>query len=180
MRKLLLYLVLAVVVVMLCAAGFVYWFFSGDGLRRAIEQQATAFLGQPVKIGRARAGVFPRTAIHLGDVRIGDPARVTLAEVDVSTDFRELLSRRIQDAAITIANSRIEMPLPFTIPSGGEGDTSANTSGNTPSVVEIVSIRTIALGPESLDWQYITALLDRQPTIRARMKQRNRTAASAC
>ena len=145
MRKLLLYLVLAVVVVMLCAAGFVYWFFSGDGLRRAIEQQATAFLGQPVKIGRARAGVFPRTAIHLGDVRIGDPARVTLAEVDVSTDFRELLSRRIQDAAITIANSRIEMPLPFTIPSGSEGETSANTSGNTPSVVEIVSIRTIAL-----------------------------------
>jgi spore coat polysaccharide biosynthesis protein SpsF len=31
-----------------------------------------------------------------------------------------------------------------------------------------------ALGPESLDWQYITALLDRQPTIRARMAQRNR------
>jgi uncharacterized protein involved in outer membrane biogenesis len=145
MRKLLLYLVLAVVVVMLCAAGFVYWFFSGDGLRRAIEQQATAFLGQPVTIGRARAGVFPRTAIHLGEVRIGDPARVTLAEVDVSTDFRELLSRRIQDAAITIANSRIEMPLPFTIPSGGDGETSAHTPGNTPSVVEIVSIRTIAL-----------------------------------
>jgi uncharacterized protein involved in outer membrane biogenesis len=145
MRKLLLYLVLAVVVVMLCAAGFVYWFFSGDGLRQAIEQQATSFLGQPVKVGRARAGIFPRTAIHLGDVRIGDPARVTLADVDVSTDFRELLSRRIQDAAITIANSRIEMPLPFTIPSGGEGETSSNTSRNTPSVVEIVSIRTIAL-----------------------------------
>ena len=31
-----------------------------------------------------------------------------------------------------------------------------------------------ALGPESLDWQFITALLDRQPTIRARMAQRNR------
>jgi spore coat polysaccharide biosynthesis protein SpsF len=36
-----------------------------------------------------------------------------------------------------------------------------------------------ALGPESLDWQYITALLDRQPTIRARMAQRNRAAAGA-
>src|SRR4030095_1641424 len=111
MRKLLLYLVLAVVVVMLCAAGFVYWFFSGDGLRRAIEQQATAFLGQPVKIGRARAGGFPRTASHLGDVRSGDPGRVPFPDVVVSTDFRELLPRRIQDAAITIANSRIEMPL---------------------------------------------------------------------
>src|SRR5687768_11296822 len=146
MRKLLLYLVLAVVVVLLCAAGFVYWFFSGDGLRRAIEQQATAFLGQPVKIGRARAGVFPRTAIHLGDVRIGEPARVTLADVDVSTDFRELLSRRIQDATITIANSRIEMPLPFTIPAGSDDETPANTSAPTSkSAVEIVSIRAIAL-----------------------------------
>jgi spore coat polysaccharide biosynthesis protein SpsF (cytidylyltransferase family) len=37
-----------------------------------------------------------------------------------------------------------------------------------------------ALGPESLDWQFITALLDRQPHIRARMQQRNRAAASVC
>jgi hypothetical protein len=145
MRKLLLSLVITVVAVTFSAALFVYWFFSGDGLRRAIEQQASAFLGQPVKVGRARAGIFPRTAIHLGDVRIGEPARVTLAEVDVSTDFRELLSRRIQDAAITIANSRIEMPLPFSIPAGGEGDGSANTSADSTSAVEIVSIRTIAL-----------------------------------
>jgi spore coat polysaccharide biosynthesis protein SpsF len=35
-----------------------------------------------------------------------------------------------------------------------------------------------ALGPESLDWQFITALLDRQPTIRARMAQRNRSSCS--
>ena len=31
-----------------------------------------------------------------------------------------------------------------------------------------------ALGRESLDWQYIAALLDRQPTMRARMARRNR------
>jgi spore coat polysaccharide biosynthesis protein SpsF (cytidylyltransferase family) len=31
-----------------------------------------------------------------------------------------------------------------------------------------------ALGPESLDWQYITSLLDRQPIMRARMADRNR------
>jgi spore coat polysaccharide biosynthesis protein SpsF len=37
-----------------------------------------------------------------------------------------------------------------------------------------------ALGPESLDWQYITALLDRQPTIRDRMQRRNRMTAGAC
>lgn len=37
-----------------------------------------------------------------------------------------------------------------------------------------------ALGPESLDWQLITALLDRQPTIRQRMATRNRAEARAC
>ncbi|HEX5102465.1 MAG TPA: NTP transferase domain-containing protein [Pirellulaceae bacterium] len=31
-----------------------------------------------------------------------------------------------------------------------------------------------ALGPESLDWQYIASLLDRQPMLRARMADRNR------
>jgi spore coat polysaccharide biosynthesis protein SpsF len=37
-----------------------------------------------------------------------------------------------------------------------------------------------ALGPESLDWQYIAALLDRQPTMRARMARRNRASAGVC
>lgn len=35
-----------------------------------------------------------------------------------------------------------------------------------------------ALGPESLDWQYIASLLDRQPAMRARMAQRNRLEAA--
>ena len=37
-----------------------------------------------------------------------------------------------------------------------------------------------ALGPESLDWQFITSLLDRHPTIRQRMAVRNRAEARAC
>jgi uncharacterized protein involved in outer membrane biogenesis len=145
MRKVIFALVIGIAVVALSATALVYWFFSGDGLRRAIEQQATAWLGQPVKVGRASAGIFPRTVIRLGDVRIGEPVRVTLAAVDVSTDFHELLSRRIQDAAVTISNSRIEMPLPFAVPAGG-GDTAATSSTeSSSSAVEIVSIRTIAL-----------------------------------
>src|SRR5687768_11035950 len=146
MRKLLSSLVIAVVVVALGATVFVYWFFSGDGLRRALEQQATAWLGQPVTVGRASAALFPRPAIRLGDVRVGDPARVTLAEVDVSTDFRALLSRRVQDAAITIRNSRIEMPLPFSIPASSETAAPGDSQGtSTDGAVEIVSIRSIAL-----------------------------------
>jgi spore coat polysaccharide biosynthesis protein SpsF len=37
-----------------------------------------------------------------------------------------------------------------------------------------------ALGPESLDWQYIASLVDRQPTMRARMAHRNQRAAGVC
>jgi len=37
-----------------------------------------------------------------------------------------------------------------------------------------------ALGPESLDWQYIASLVDRQPTMRARMADRNRLSAAMC
>src|SRR5688572_1958095 len=140
MRKLLSSLVIAVIGVALCATVFVYWFFSGDGLRRAIEQQATAWLGQPVTVGRASAGLFPRPAIRLGDVRVGDPVRVTLADVDVSTDFRALLSRRIQDAAITISNSRIEMPVPFSIPASSDAATPGDSqSASTERAVEIES-----------------------------------------
>lgn len=144
MRKIILFVVAAIVVVALAATALVYWFFSGDGLRRAIEQQATAWLGQPVTVARASASVFPRAAIRLGDVRIGQPARVTLAGVDVSTDFRALLSRRIEDAAITVSNSRIEMPLPFTVPTTGESG-SAPAPSTSGSAMQIVSIKTIAL-----------------------------------
>ena len=145
MRKIILWLIGIVVLVFLCAGVFVYWFFSGDGLRRAIEQQATSWLGQPVTIGRARAGIFPRTSIRLGDVRVGNPARLTLADVDVSTDFRELLSRRIQDATVTVSNSRIELPLPSIVSAGAGTSGAAAPSGSDAGSVEIVSVRTIAL-----------------------------------
>ena len=144
MRKIILWLIGVVSLVFVCAAVFVYWFFSGDGLRRAIEQQATSWLGQPVTIGRARAGIFPRTSIRLGDVRVGNPARLTLGDVDVSTDFRELLSRRIQDATVTVSNSRIELPLP-SVPTGSDTNSAAAPSGGGAGSVEIVSVRTIAL-----------------------------------
>ena len=45
---------------------------------------------------------------------------------------------------------------------------------------EHVQIVLDALGPESLDWQLITALLDRQPQIRHRMACLNRAEAAVC
>ena len=88
-------------------------FFSGDGMRRALEQQATSWLGQPVKIKAARGQIFPRPGIGLSGIEVGEPVQLTLSSVDLSTDLRALLSRRIEDARIVISDSTIQMPLTF-------------------------------------------------------------------
>src|SRR3569832_1142205 len=102
-----------IIVLVAGAAGFLYWFLSGDGIRRALEQQATAWLGLLVHIASARAQLYPRAGIQLTDVRLGEPARVTLQNVAISAPLRPLLSRRIEDAELTLAKSRIDLPLPF-------------------------------------------------------------------
>lgn len=131
--------VLLVLGVTLVAAA--YWFLSGDGVRVALESQATKWLGQRVTIGTASVRVFPRPAIALRDVRAGDPVRVILADVQLSTGLKPLWSRRIEDAEISVADTRIDMPLPFTLP--GPGDSSAGPQPS--SGLQVVSVRTIKL-----------------------------------
>src|SRR5437667_3638549 len=83
----------------------VYWFLSGDGVRIALEDQATRWLGQPVTISSAGARIFPRPSITLRDVRAGEPVRMVFAEVDVSTGLKPLWSRRIEDAEVVVSDS---------------------------------------------------------------------------
>jgi hypothetical protein len=145
LRRLILGTLGVVAVILVGASLLAYWFFAGDGVRLAIERQASAWLGQPVRVGQARTTIFPRVGIQLGDVRVGDPVRLSLADVQVSTDLRALLSRTIDDATITVANSRIELPLPFDLPAGGEGASPAAGSGAEGPAVRIASVRTISL-----------------------------------
>lgn len=133
---------LGLIVLVLVAAAGIYWFLGSDVIRGALEQQATAWLGHPVRIGSASGQLYPRVGVALHEVAIGEPARVTLADVNVSTGLRALFSRRIEDAEILIANSRIELPLPFAVPLG-EGE--AQTEGASEEGLEIVSVRSIAL-----------------------------------
>ena len=130
--------------ILVVAAVALYWFFSGDGVRLALEQQASARLGQPVRIGNASAQILPRIGIALEDVQIGDPVRLTLAEADVSTDLRALLGRRIVDGELVVSNSRVELPLP---PLPGATGTSSDTApaDASGSGIELVSLRTMSL-----------------------------------
>src|SRR5688572_117553 len=101
MRRVLLIAAAVVLLLVLAGAGALYWMLSGDGIRRALEQQASSWLGVPVQIGSARAQFVPRIGINLGDVRVGEPSRLTLASVALSTDLRALLGRRIEAAEVT-------------------------------------------------------------------------------
>jgi uncharacterized protein YhdP len=147
-RKLVLTALAIVILAALMATLAGYWFFAGDGLRLAIEQQASVWLGHPVHIGQARARFFPRAAIQLEDVQVGEPASLILAEVELSTNLRALLRRRVEDASITLADSLIEMPLPFGLPAAeAPAINGADPAEAQPEsrAVEVVSIGTVSL-----------------------------------
>ena len=142
---------IGVVVLVVVAAAWIYWFFSGDGVRVALEQQATAWLGQAVHIGRATVSFVPRVGLRLADVSVGEPARLTLARVDLSTGLRPLLSRRIEDAQLIVSGSRVEMPLPFGLPTQSaappatSGAAAAGGTGITVASIRDITLRDVLI-----------------------------------
>ena len=107
---------LVVATLLLLVAGGLYIaatrLLASDYARTALEQQLTAFLGQPVRIGALRAVIYPRVGVDLDTVSIGTPATATLAHVRLVTGLRALFSRTISDAELIVRNSRLELPLP--------------------------------------------------------------------
>jgi uncharacterized protein involved in outer membrane biogenesis len=142
MRKILIIGAAAIVVVLLVATLGLYWFLSGDGIRRALEQQATSWLGQPVRIKAAGAQLFPRPGIALSGVEVGEPVQLTLSSVDLSTDLRALLNRRVEDATLVISDSTMQLPLTFAIPAEGSSTTQEPAADGG---IEVVSVRQISL-----------------------------------
>src|SRR4029453_1544418 len=67
------------------------------------------------------------------------PVRFVLSDLQISTGLRPLWSRRIADAEVAVSNSRIDLPLPFTLPESAPGRTTPSSG------VQLESIRTIAL-----------------------------------
>ena len=132
---------IAAMVLIAVVAASAYWLFSRDGFRRALEAQATSWTGAPVRIGSARATFLPRIAVQLRDIRVGDPARLTLDTVEFAADLRPLFGGRIENADVLVSDSRIDMPLPFALPEPANAGASAVPA----APVRIVSIRSIAL-----------------------------------
>jgi uncharacterized protein involved in outer membrane biogenesis len=138
-------LIVGVTVVIVASIGLFFWakaVFTQETVRTALAEQLSKSLGQPVAIGGISASIFPRVTVNLTGVELGRPARIHVQTLRLGTDFRAVLSRRIEHAAIQLKGAKIELPLPeFAITS-----TPADSGvGPVSSSVKIVSIDEIVL-----------------------------------
>jgi uncharacterized protein involved in outer membrane biogenesis len=113
----------------------------GETVRQTLETQLSAKLGTPVKIASLGASFFPRVSLDLHDVSIGQPTKLTIAEVSIATGLRGLLSRRVEDAEVIISNSR----LPVETAVGMAGAAATGGPSGASGGLTIVSVRTLAL-----------------------------------
>ncbi len=81
----------------------------GDRIKSAIEAQASAALGRPVSIKTATPHFLPRIGIDLTGIAIGNAQEVTIARARVTTGFRALLRRRVENADVAFERSRIDV-----------------------------------------------------------------------
>ena len=119
---------------------------ASDYARTTLEQQLTGILGQPVRIGKLSAAIYPRVAIDLDDVALGAPAAVTLAHVRFVTGLRPLFSRTISDAELIVRNSQLKLPLPAgLIPANTGATTAASGPGLTIESIRVFSLDNVQL-----------------------------------
>jgi uncharacterized protein involved in outer membrane biogenesis len=132
-------------VALVAVVGLLVWarvVLGSDMVRDALAAQVSQAIGQPVSIGTIGTSVLPRLMVNLGDVRIGEPARIQARVLHVGADFRALLSRRVERASLRLEGARIELPLPALAPASTTG---AEPAGPARLPVEIVSIDEIII-----------------------------------
>jgi uncharacterized protein involved in outer membrane biogenesis len=146
MKKIVLGSLILVVIVVVGGFAAVRLLLNPERVRAAVEAQASAALGAPVNIASVEVDVWPRAGLSLGDVKVGQPAQLTFARAQISTSLFALLSRRIEDAELTIEDSRVNLMMLLGMIGGLSGSQPSKTpqSSSTPALT-IVSVRAIGL-----------------------------------
>lgn len=104
-----------VVLLLVTGLGLFVWarsVLSTDTVRNALAAQMSTALGQPVTVESVSATIYPRVTVQLKGVAIGKDSAITVDTLDVGTDFRALVSRRIEAAALHIDGATLNLPLP--------------------------------------------------------------------
>lgn len=134
----------AILLLAVIAIGLFVWvrsLFANDTVRLALAEQLSKSLGQPVKVGGITVGIYPRVAVNLRDVAIGEPARIQTGSLKLGAALGALLSRRLEHATIELDGARVELPLPaFAVADAAP----ASTPGSKPPI-DIVSVDAIVL-----------------------------------
>src|SRR5688572_534443 len=110
MKKL---LIIGLTVIIIAIAGLavaVRLLIDPERVRSTIAAQASAALGMPVALQAAEVSIWPRPRVTLNGLKVGEPASLTLNTIEVATALRALLSRRIENAELTIADSTVDLP----------------------------------------------------------------------
>lgn len=143
MRRALLVIVAVVVVLVMGGWLVVQHMLGSDLVRSTLEQQLTERLGQPVHIGGATATIVPRVGLDLHDVTIGSSPAITVGRVHLRTGLRALLSHRIDNADVVVADGRIPWPLPFPLTPGTSSTSTA--PGMTIGSINRISFQNITI-----------------------------------
>ena len=143
LRRLALAIIILVLVLLGAVAGLVFWALRGDAGRQALERQASAWMHVPVSIGKVSVVLFPQIGVRLDAVRVGAPALLSVGQIDVAADVWPLLQQRIEHATLIVANSRLQLPLPYPVPFGSDEAESGQAGAS--KGLRIVSIRSIGL-----------------------------------
>lgn len=134
---------------------------ASENVRRMLESQLTARLGQPVQIGSAAASIYPNVTLELADVAIGSPSIVSLENVAVRTGLRGVFSRRVEDAQIRVSNGRALLPAALRLFAAFYRTPAqpADDGGLTIVSIELISMRNVelVLGQSSLQFDMESA-----------------------
>jgi uncharacterized protein involved in outer membrane biogenesis len=145
MRKLLFGVAFLLLLGTLATVAVRLWLRS-DAVRATVESQATAALGMPVRIGGARATVFPRLGLDLENVQIGNPSRASVDRIAIATGFGLLVSRRVEGADVQMSGGYLDASFLAGLASPGPGPASAaDGAPATGAPFVIVSVRSIRL-----------------------------------
>ena len=145
MKKILLIAGVVVLLVIVGVAVAVRMLIDPERVRSAIETQATAAIGMPVTLQAAAVSVWPRARVTLSGLKVGEPASVSLDRIEIATALGALLSRRIENAELTISDSTIDLPALLAALDGLAKEPPPPPANSTPAEapLTLVSVDTI-------------------------------------